>query len=93
MQLHLDLFVPGVMRAVSDGIDQYLALAKKRSLGSATIVITDSADFAANAVESNDIVIMISSIPETAIRGIFVVGPDTKEIARIVCAACTGKAL
>ena len=52
------------MRAVSDGIDMWAQSTGKRDL-CASIVLTDSEDFANEAVESNDIVVLVKPGQET----------------------------
>ncbi len=56
--MHLQVFVPGLMRGVSDGIDKWLTHSNTRSV-SASIMLTDSLPVAAEAEKSNDIVILV----------------------------------
>ncbi|MDE1974997.1 MAG: hypothetical protein KGI49_00600 [Patescibacteria group bacterium] len=88
LQMHFGTFVPGVLRSVSDGIDRYLASVGKRSIESATIVITDSSDFAHQAAESNDIVVLVSPNAETVTQGIEVADPDKRAISEAVFTGC-----
>lgn len=89
LQIHCDSFIPGILSAVSNGIDKYLALVQKRSLGVVGIVITDNVDFAQKAFESNDIVILVSSQPETVTQGIIVCESDREAICEAVCSGCS----
>ncbi len=86
--MHLNSFIPGTLRAICAGIDAWLEYSGRRFLEEATIVVTDSVEFAHEAAETNTIVVLVSSGVETVPSKIQVTHPNKEEIHRAIYSGC-----
>ena len=92
LQFHLDKFTSEarpIVALVHAAVDIHLVSHSAKSFNM-SIVVTDDADFAAEAREFNDITILVSKQVESDTKGIIVVNPSD-EITNIVLNAISVK--
>ena len=83
-QLHLEDPIPAAwIKAVNAGIMGWYARSHSKP-DSLSIVVTDNSDFASDASETNDLVILLSDQPETVLARVIVMPTKASDIEWMV---------
>ena len=88
IRFHFDNhYIPSMLRAVSDGLDEFLNHTGRRTINT-TIVVTDSVEFAVMAKETNTVVVLVSDVPQEVPPSMQSVLPNAESLREGIFTCC-----